>query len=382
MKTPFGPVSAELALEKKLQARVSEGLFRETHPFPDPEGQDFISNDYLSLGRETVFQDPILLETIRFIQGGSGASRLVCGESPEVAALEEDGARFFGTDSTLFFPSGYLANQGLLSTVAGRGDTYIYDAHCHMSIKEGMRLSLANRFSFRHQDMDDLVKKLKKAKGNVFVVAEAIYSMEGDICPLSDLTEVCTRFGAHLILDEAHSTGVSGLGGRGLGYGPEFETKIFARILTFGKALGAAGALVGCSTRTRTYLINYCPSFIYSTGPSPIQTALCQYQLHRLKAHPEWPAALQKSIQTWVNASGEGFSKNLNSPVQYILAGETQKAIHWMKGLERFGFLTKAMVSPTVPSTRERLRISLHRHNSERSILQLIQCFSENRNFF
>jgi 8-amino-7-oxononanoate synthase len=382
MQTNSTHFLAEEGFAKKLQARTMSGLFRRTHPFPVQDGNDFISNDYLSLGRESVFQDPGLIKQMESIQGGSGSSRLVSGESPEIVALEEKGAFFFDAEATLFFPSGYLANIGLLSTAGGRGDTYLYDVQCHMSIKEGMRLSLADRYAFKHQDIEDLVRLIKKARGNVFVITEAIYSMDGDVCKLEEILAVCEEYGAQLILDEAHSTGVLGPGGRGLGCHKDLGKKIFARILTFGKALGAAGALIACSKLTQSYLINFCPAFIYSTGPLPVQSALCSYQLDRLIAHPEWPEELQKIIQIWLEAPGQAISKNNYSPVQYIMAGNSQKAIQWMEDLKKQGFLTKAMVSPTVPESKERLRITLHRHNTEASIIELARCFSENRNFF
>src|SRR5690606_18083030 len=150
------------------------------------------------------------------MRNGSGGSRLLSGNTQLAEEVESFIAAIAGTDQSLLFSSGYMANLGILSWLPQRGDTVLYDEQSHASLKDGIRLSLANRYSFRHNDMDDLNRKLNKASGTAFIVVESVYSMDGDLCPLADLVAVAQKHNAVIILDEAHATGIFGKEGGGL----------------------------------------------------------------------------------------------------------------------------------------------------------------------
>ena len=162
-----------------------------------------------------------------------------------------------------------MQNIGLLSCVPQRGDTILYDYLSHASIRDGIRLSFANNYSFAHNDVADLEKKLQTAKGNIFIVTESVFSMDGDVAPLTELVDSATKYNAHIIVDEAHATGVIGNNGEGLVQVLNLQNKIFARVHTFGKACGCHGAAVFGSNKLRDYLINFARSFIYTTSLPP-----------------------------------------------------------------------------------------------------------------
>jgi 8-amino-7-oxononanoate synthase len=381
MENPEGLFSADSFFLQELEKRKAGHLFRQWSAIPDPARTDFISNDYLGLSRmaRQTFT-PELLDWMQTQSVGSTGSRLVSGQSEALENLEAACRRFFKSESCLFFQNGYLANLALLSTVASRNDTFLYDEQCHVSLKDGMRLSLARRFPFRHNDMEDLSNKLSKATGKVFIVTESIFSMEGDVCPVGSLVNVAERFGAHIIIDEAHSTGTYGKGGKGLCLEKGIEKKIWARIYTFGKALGASGAVLAISHPTLDYLINFSHPVIYSTAPMPVHAALCQKQLENLENMPWLTDSLQEAIRNWNSGKPEGsaaFSGNERSPVQYFQVGENKKALRIAEHLQNLDIQTKAMLSPTVPPGSERIRISLHAFNSPIEIENLIRHLQE-----
>lgn len=354
-------------LRKKLEEREVIGLLRNTGQ-RNPGLADFISNDYLSLGSLAPAHEG------ERPPSGSGASRLVSGNSALLDRLEEFCREFFGAGAALFFPSGYMANLGLLSCLPDRHDTLVYDAHCHVSLKEGMRLSPARKVAFRHNDAGDLLRILNRLQGPAWVVTEAIFSMEGDTCPLGEIAEVCSRTGTPLILDEAHSTGVLGPGGRGLAAAGQSGTAAI-RIHTFGKAAGIMGAAVVGSPLLRTWLVNHSFPFIYSTAPSPLLAGAVTDQLLRMAEAHEGRATLRSRIGTWLEAGRNSplpVSQNAGSPVQYIRVPDNETAARLVRHLQNNGFQTKAMLSPTVPAGSERIRITLHAHNTESEIQGLI----------
>ena len=368
-------------LEEELKKRKASHLYRTWAPPVQTTKADFISNNYLGLaGNAIQVLDELNTGQLSVLPFGSTGSRLVSGNHPILTELEEECAEFFKAESCLFFQNGYMANLALLSVVAGRQDTYIYDDACHVSLKDGMRLSLARKYPFRHNDLEDLERKLLKGTGRKFIVLESIYSMDGDLCPLTSITELAEKHNATIILDEAHSTGTIGPSGRGLAAMLGLENRIWARIYTFGKALGASGAVLAISSVTKNYLTNFSHPVIYSTAPMPVQAGICLEQLRFLKQNPELTEKLQSNITHW-NQSGvsmEGaISKNKMSPVQYFLLPGNEKALKASKQLETLGYQTKAMLSPTVRSGTERLRISLHSFNSAAQIDELIRLLGD-----
>jgi 8-amino-7-oxononanoate synthase len=366
-----------LALEK----RKASSLYRTWASLVQDSKADFISNNYLGLANNAL---RILNEKesgeLSNLPFGSTGSRLVSGNHPILTELEEECAQFFKAESCMFFQNGYLANLAILSVAAGRHDTYIYDDACHVSLKDGMRLSLANKYAFRHNDTEDLERKLQKAQGRIFILAESIYSMDGDMCPLAELLFLAEKYNARIILDEAHSTGTIGPSGKGLSAMLKVENRIWARIYTFGKALGASGAVLAISQTTKEYLTNFSHPVIYSTAPMPVHAGICSEQLRCLQQNPGLTEKLQANITHW-NQCGESLgsviSKNKMSPVQYFQVSGNENALKAAKQLESLGYQTKAMLSPTVKPGTERLRISLHSFNSATQINELIQLLGE-----
>ena len=251
-------------LHKKLEERRQQNAFRNLKLPGDLI--DFCSNDYLGIVKNDLLKTTNHPEIAGKYKTGSTGSRLLTGNYPLIEETEKFIASFHKSETALIFNSGYDANVGLLSSVPGRNDTVLYDYFSHASIRDGMRLSLASSFSFLHNDINDLELKLQQAKGNVFVVTESVFSVDGDLCPLLQIVELCEKYDANLIIDEAHATGVIGKMGEGLVQSLELENRIFARLHTFSKACGVHGSAVLGSNGLRNYLINFARSFIYSTA--------------------------------------------------------------------------------------------------------------------
>ncbi|HSZ87093.1 MAG TPA: aminotransferase class I/II-fold pyridoxal phosphate-dependent enzyme, partial [Puia sp.] len=255
----FGEDMNEEFLNKKLAERKDLNAYRQLQL---PKNKiDFFSNDYLGISKAK-----LLSAVDGQLSTGSTGSRLLSGNYPLIEETEKMIATFHDAESGLIFNSGYDANVGLVSCIAQRGDTILYDHLSHASIRDGMRLSFAQSFSFVHNDTEDLEKKLKAAQGNIFVVTESVFSMDGDIAPLKIISELCEKYNANLIVDEAHATGVVGEKGEGLVQQLNLQEKCFARMHTFGKALGCHGAVILGSETLKNYLINFSRAFIYTTS--------------------------------------------------------------------------------------------------------------------
>ena len=356
----------ESSLKLLLEKRENENTLRQLRV--DHQLIDFFSNDYLGLARsENLFEN--IHKKIGQLPHWSGAtgSRLLSGNNQYAESLEEKLAAIFNAESSLIFNSGYAANVGVLSSVPQRGDTILYDELSHASIKDGARLSLANRFSFKHNEVGDLEKKIRAASGRVYIVVESIYSMDGDICPLKEIVSVARKYAASIILDEAHSTGILGQNGNGLANALDLYKDIAIRIYTFGKAMGCHGACVAGSRTLRSFLINFARSFIYTTALPYHSLAAIECSFDHLRQEPELQHKLFQKVECFARASSGIVNP---SPIQTVATPD-------VKGLERQlqleGFNIRAIMSPTVPKGKERLRICLHAYNSEEDIVRLAQ---------
>lgn len=375
----------ERDFQKRLLRYEESGLLRQFGPARDSGKIDFYSNDYLGLAQSSA--DENSLQIPRDLDFGSGGSRLVSGNYPLLEELETNCARFFHSETCLFFSTGYQANLALLSAIANRHDAFFYDEKCHISLKDGMRLSMAPRFSFRHNQAEDLRKKLEAnpVNGHRFVVIESIYSMDGDTCPLQELLDVCEKANAYLIVDEAHSTGTIGPLGKGLCVGLNLENRILGRVYTFGKAMGAGGAILAISNTFKEYLTNFSHPLIYSTSPSPVQAWICNRQLKRLATETHRIARLQEVISFWqekVLLQKIDASKNFQSPVQYIPMPGNDAARTLANKLQSIDIQIKPMLYPTVSKGEERLRVSLHSYNLEEEIEVLLASIKDFQNNF
>lgn len=348
---------------------------------------DFCSNDYLGFSRSEILREKIRRLECEYSDAaiGSTGSRLILGNTEFCEELEDRIARFHHAEAGLIFNSGYDANLGLFSILPQRTDTIIYDQLAHASIRDGIRLGYARAFSFRHNGLEDLEQKLKAATGNIFVAVESIYSMDGDCAPLAEISNLCRQYGAALIVDEAHATGV--FGGRGEGKVVEMglEKKVFARLHTFGKALGCHGAIVVGSKILREYLINFARSFIYTTA-LPFHSLLtinCAYDLLEFQPEADPPMAQSDEERTKLNDNISYFKSKITSDVSRRII-ESESAIQCIvipgnecvkssaRNIQEAGFDVRPILRPTVPAGSERLRICLHAFNTEEDISRLI----------
>ncbi|MEX8547978.1 MAG: aminotransferase class I/II-fold pyridoxal phosphate-dependent enzyme [Mucilaginibacter sp.] len=363
---------AEDFIQKKLNERLQLGNFRVLKTVSGLV--DFCSNDYLGFARSEKLKALVEAEIRQYPNylNGSGGSRLLTGNTTFTEELEQQIANFHQAESGLIFNSGYDANLGLFASLPQRGDTIITDELIHACIIDGARLSYANRFIFKHNNLDDLEKKLQHAKGIIYVGVESVYSMDGDEAPLREIVQLTQKHKAQLIVDEAHATGIFG---NGLVQKLNLENEVFARTVTFGKALGSHGAIVLGSKALRNYLINFARSFIYTTAPSfhQLLTTKMAYQL--LETSQEEQQKLKELIALFKKEVQKKHPYQLiesNSAIQSILIPGNLEAKQKTEFLQKNGFDVRAILSPTVSAGEERLRICIHSYNTEVEIIELV----------
>jgi len=357
-------------LYKKIKERLDQNAFRQLR-LPDNK-IDFCSNDYLGIVKNDLLHQSSILK--REWKTGSTGSRLLAGNYALIEELERELAQFHEADAALIFNSGYDANVGLLSSIPQRGDTIIYDQLCHASIRDGIRLSFAQSFSYAHNDLDNLERRLKQTEGNVFVVTETVFSMDGDMCALKEIVDLCGKYNAHLILDEAHATGIIGEKGEGLVQQLQLQQRIFCRMHAFGKAVGCHGAVVLGSKQLKDYLINYARSFVYSTSLPEHSIACVKASYEVFPFMNKERAHLNKLIVHFQNAEIAYQKFASNTPVQVVVipGNDAVKAV--AAKLQDCNLDVRAILYPTVPRGRERLRIVLHAFNTMDELDSLISC--------
>ena len=361
-------MGAEDFLGKKLDERRLQNAFRQLKL---PEGKvDFCSNDYLGIATNGLIEKGFTGESLAH---GSRGSRLLAGNYEFVEETERALADFHAAPAGLIFNSGYDANLGVLSCISQKGDTILYDSLCHASIRDGMRLSFARAFSFAHNDCVELEKKLKLvAGGTCFVVTESVFSMDGDLAPLREMAALCRRYRAHLIVDEAHATGIIGSRGEGLVQELGLQEECFARVHTFGKAVGCHGAVVLGSVLLRDYLINFSRSFIYTTALPPASVAAIAVAYRLLPLLNDARDRLRRNIILFKNAA-IGFQR-LDSPtaIQVVIVPGNEEVKKLAARLQEAGLDVRPILSPTVAAGSERLRIVLHAYNTEEEMEKLV----------
>ena len=378
--------SANESLQEALDKRKEKSLYRCLQP--ENDFADFCSNDYLSFSRSAIAHSALSSygQSVTRLNGATG-SRSISGNTSCAEQLEQMLADFHHAEAGLIFNSGYDANLGLFSCIAGKNDTLISDELIHASIIDGSRLSYATRYRFAHNDVDDLIRKLKIAGqnsgtpgGQIFVAVESVYSMDGDMAPLQEIAALCKRYQANMIVDEAHATGVFGRQGRGVVNHYGLEDQVFARIHTFGKAIGAHGAIIVGSNVLRNYLINFARSFIFTTA-LPVHSLIavrCAYE--RLMNEDFSTEHLHQLIALFKERFP--FNKDIylvesNSPVQSLIIPGNERAKAISQQLQDRGLDVRAILSPSVPAGKERLRISLHMHNTFEEVERLKQALNE-----
>jgi 8-amino-7-oxononanoate synthase len=334
---------------------------------------DFYSNDYLGLARNESLRKAIAKEASSAkLSHGSSGSRLLSGNHPLFEKTEKLIAKTHHTEAALIFNSGYDANVGLLSSIARRGDAIIYDSLIHASLRDGIRLSLATAYSFLHNNLNSLEAKLKRVHRRSFVVVESVYSMDGDQAPLEALTDLCVRYSASLIVDEAHATGVIGSRGEGLVQHLGLANSCFARVHTFGKALGVHGAAVVGSETLKQYLVNYARTFIYTTALPPVSVAAIAAAYQYFPKMKEERRQLQKLIAHFQKAAIPLEKLPSDTPIQILMTPGNEVARRLAGHLQNERFDIKPILYPTIPKGKERLRVVLHSFNTMAELQRLI----------
>lgn len=375
--------------QKRLQKRQESGLYRKLRIVNTPlarviriENKDFLhfsSNDYLGLAQDSRMTRAAG-EALNNWTTGSGASPLITGRNLPGFSLEQELCEFKHAGSAIVFPSGYAANVGAISCLAGEGDLVLSDALNHASIIDGCRLSKAGVAIYPHCDVDyvkDLLAKRKEERA--MVVTDSVFSMDGDMAPLQELNELCIKYGALLYVDDAHGTGVYGSEGAGVLRYLDTETENIVQMGTFSKAFGSLGGFVAGNELLVDYLINHCRSYIYSTALPPHVSAANQKALQisrydsslRDKLHALGAFLKDELEKTGVSYTGHG------PHIFCIITGGAQQTFQLYDFLLERGIYIPPIRPPTVPENTSRLRVSLSAGHEFKDIEYLVQCLKD-----
>jgi 8-amino-7-oxononanoate synthase len=355
------PRTTQERLARELESLREQSQFR---TLDVPAGVNLSSNDYLGLASDARLKQAVIDAVARAARVGSTGSRLLSGNSREWEELESNFAEFAGTEAALYFGSGYAANVGLLSCVAKPGDVIFSDALNHASLIDGTRLSGAAKIIYPHCDLQFLERALREhadAAGLRFIVTESVFSMEGDVAPLDVLLDLARKYGAELILDEAHATGVCGPHGRGVAAEHGCEREVLAILHPCGKALASAGAFVCGRNTLKSYLVNRARTFVFSTAMPPYLAGQIQAALN-LAREAEGERSHLRAIASALRDKLARVGLNCGmgrTHIVPVMLGTNEMALHVASELQRCGFAVKAIRPPTVAPGTARIRISL-----------------------
>jgi 8-amino-7-oxononanoate synthase len=341
---------------------------------------NFSSNDYLGLAQHPRLKQAAIEATEKW-GSGAGAARLICGTLPVHRALEATIATFKGTAAALSFSSGYAAAVGTICALVGSDDVVVIDKLVHASLVDGARLSGAKLRVFRHNDVDDLrtilewAQTVRKTNGRILVVTESVFSMDGDCAPLREIVELKEKFGAWLMLDEAHTLGVLGPGRRGLAEADGVANRVEVQMGTLGKAVGSAGGFIAGSETLIDNLVNSARSFIFSTaaGPAAVAAARAGIDLIASEEGETLRANLLKNQNLLASISTQHRSPTAIVP---IILGVEERALAAAEKLKHAGFLVPAIRYPTVARGKARLRVTLsaaHRRDQIEALLAALR---------
>ena len=338
---------------------------------------DFVSNDYLGLARSAALHQNIeeRYHQLPFSKNGSTGSRLLAGNCALAEEVESYLAKIFKAEQAVIFNSGYAANQAALSCIPQKGDTILYDELVHACMHDGMKLSRAERKSFKHNNLQDLEDQLRETDGKKFIAIESIYSMDGNQAPLTEIVNLAEQFDASIILDEAHSTGAYGKNGAGLAVSLGLGSKIDARIYTFGKAMGVHGACIAGSSTLANYLVNFARPFIFSTALSPHSLVSIQCAFGFLQNQLYLQESLQQNIQFFLQNYHQNNLPNKiesQSAIQSVLINGNKQVMALAEQLQQNGMDCRGIRFPSIKKGSERIRICLHAYNTETEIKKLI----------
>jgi glycine C-acetyltransferase/8-amino-7-oxononanoate synthase len=342
------------------------------------DGRDVLvlcSNDYLGLREHPLVRQAAAEAALRW-GAGVGSSRLVAGNLSLHEELEHELTEFKGAESCLLFGSGYLANAGVIPALAGAGDVILSDALNHASLIDGCRQSRAQTIVYDHCDMDSLADRLKQTAGRpALIVTDAVFSMDGDAAPLSELVELANSHGARVMVDEAHATGVVGPGGRGLVASLGLEDQVDVTIGTLSKALGSYGAFACCRRATAELLVNRARTLIFSTGlpPSSAGAGLCALRL--LAGQPEMVDRLHANarlMRSELSGRGIEVGGGTGVPILPVIVGDAEEAVRRSEAALARGVFVQAIRPPTVPPGTSRLRVTVSAVHAEADLRQAV----------
>ena len=370
--------SHEQILGEQLTERKQNGLIRSLNVMQ--KLADFCSNDYLGFARNQSLAIQIETDFNRLKPNfqtfnGSTGSRLISGHSQLFEQFEKKCAAFHQAESALLFSSGYDANVGLLSAITQQGQVVFCDQLLHASLIDGLRLGKAERKIFKHNDLADLENLLSEypIETPKWIVVESLYSMDGDMAPMREIVHLKNKYKAEIILDEAHAGGIYGPIGNGLAVEMGIEKELFARVITFGKAWGNAGAVVLGSQTLIDFLINFARPFIYSTAPSPYHVLSLSTTLDFLKTQNGLREKLKENIDFFIQHTKSSHWGSSKTAIQTFFIAGNQAVKKKASELQEKGFAVKAIVYPTVPKGEERIRITLNSLTKKETILALIK---------
>lgn len=338
-------------------------------------GRDFASNDYLGLAGSARLRQAAVDAVARGVPIGSGGSRLLRGNCDEHEQLEDEAARFFGSETAIFTGGGYSANTLLFSTLPQNEDLVVYDELIHASAHEGMRLGRAQTKPFAHNDVDAAADAIaawrhRGGRGTPWIAVESLYSMDGDPAPLADIATLAMREEAMLLIDEAHASGVFGPEGRGLAAGLDGRRNVVV-LRTCGKALGCEGGLILAPAVVRDFILNRGRGFIFSTAPSPLIAAIVRESLHVLQDEPERRERLFRLIGAAACALDSIGLRASGSPIQPVVIGDDRRTMAVAATMQAAGFDVRGVRPPTVPPGTARLRLSLTLNIDDADVTEL-----------
>lgn len=385
-------------LSHRLEAIREQNLFRELRRVDSPQSPriqmdgntllNFSSNDYLGLANHPALKEAAI-KAVEEFGAGACASRLICGSLAPFHELEETLAAFKQTEAALSFSTGYATAIGTICALLGKDDVIILDKRVHACIVDAARLSGAKIRVFRHNDLNDLDDKLKwaaenpkagvgKQKAEILVVTESIFSMDGDASPLREMVELKNKYGAWLMVDEAHATGVAGRNGCGLADQAGVSGQIEIQMGTLGKALGASGGYICGSRVLIDFLVNRARSFIFSTAPVPAAaaaatTAIQLVQSHEGELRRQHLAARKTVFHSSLRTSHSAFY----GAIVPIMLGDESKAVETAARLRERAIFVPAIRYPTVARGKARLRVTLTAAHSAEDVSQLATALKE-----
>jgi glycine C-acetyltransferase/8-amino-7-oxononanoate synthase len=359
-------------IERALSDIRDRGLYRRMRMISGPQGPRVLldgrpvlllcSNNYLGLADHPRVREAAAEAAMRY-GAGAGASRLVSGNMSIHRRLEERLADFKGYRSALLFGSGFLANTGIVQALAKPGEVVFSDALNHASIVDGCRLAGAETFVYDHGDAEHLAWGLREAEGRgSLIVTDGVFSMDGDVAPLTEIVELARRFDARVMVDDAHGTGTIGPGGRGSVAAAGLEDEVDVLVGTLGKSLGSYGAYVCCDKAMAKYLVNTARTLIFSTALAPPQVAAAMAALELLREQPHRVERLQRNArilrdglaQAGLPAGGGG-----DTPIVPVIVGEAGAAVTASERALEGGVFAQAIRPPTVPADSSRMRLTV-----------------------